>query len=66
MEQIRRVEYSSSTGSDLLIAQAIYLVPEFSISASGINDMRVTVTEARHHISAFSIDIFGVLTGIGE
>ena len=56
VEQVRRVEYPASTPCNFFVGQTVYLVEEFSVTASCIDYMRMRVAERREHEASPGID----------
>ena len=57
MEQVRRIENTSSASGNLLITETAYLIQELPVARAGIYDMRMRIAERRHEQSALRIDI---------
>ena len=56
MQQVGRVQDTSSTGGDLFIAESVDLVPELPVAAAGIDDVGMGIAECRHDIASSGID----------
>ena len=56
MQQVGRVQDTSSTGGDLFIAESVDLVPELPVAAACIDDVSVGIAESRHDIASSGID----------
>ena len=60
MQQVSAVEDAATARSNLLITKSGDLVPELSVTASCIHNVRMRVTEARHYEAAIRVEIFSV------
>ena len=63
VQKVGGIEDSAASGSDLFIRESGDLVAEFTVSASGIYNMSMRVTESRHHKSALCVDELDVSAG---
>ena len=56
MKQICRIQDTASACGDFFVAQSGYLVTEFSVTTSGIDDVGVGVAECGEDEAAFRVD----------